>query len=92
MDENAKPAERMPDVPEDMRAVLSGIRPPEVLKLKFVLEEFDIEDLKTVRDSLETLRSVRRFGRFGMWMFGFIAAGASAAAATKIFLSWGAPK
>lgn len=89
MDERAKPAQRMPDVPEDMRALLAGIRPDEVKKLRFLIEQYDIEDLMTVRDSLETLRSVRRFGRFGMWMFGFVAAGASAAAATKIFFSWG---
>lgn len=66
------------ELPEETRAFLAGMRPDELDRLKFVIEEFNKDDLKVIRDSLENLRTMKRFGIFGAWTAGFIVATATA--------------
>lgn len=75
------------DIPEATREFLGGMRPEELQRLKYLVEEFSAEDLVVIAESLENLRAMKRFGRFGLWVFGFIVAGAGAAGAVKVFFS-----
>lgn len=89
MDPVARAPEQLRELPEHVRLFFAGIRPDELARLKFIVEEFQVEDLQTLSESFENLRSMKRFGRFGMWFFGFIAAGAAAAAAVQVFFGGG---
>lgn len=106
MERNPEIPQRLPDLSEEMRKFLAGVRDDEIENLRVIAEmrederrrmvfmttEFTLDEMKVLKDNLENLRSIRRFGRFGLWMFGFISAGAGAAAAVKIFFVTGAPK
>ena len=96
----------MPDLSEAMRRFLGSVREDEIENLRmlatlrkderealtFVLTNFTMEDLEVISGSLENLRALKRFGRFGLWLAGFIIAGASAAAIIKVFFVPGVPK
>lgn len=106
MEHNPTLPTRLPDLSESMRKFLAGVRDNEIpnlemvanldheerSNLEFLLKRFTKADLETITDSLESLRTMKRFGRFGLWFFGFIVAGAGAAAAMKVFFTTGAPK
>ncbi len=106
MDENPPLPHRLPDLSEPMRRFLAGVRDSEIPNLEavanldaeererldFVLKRFTKDDLLVINESLESLRTIKRFGRFGMWLAGFIVAGAGAAAAMKVFFSTGTGK
>ena len=72
--------------------LLANLEDEERQKLAFVLKRFTLQDLQTINENLENLRTMKRFGKFGMWFFGFIVAGAGAAAALKALFPMGAPK
>ncbi len=86
-----RPPEQLRELPESTREFLAAMRPDELKRLQFVIEEFSKDDLEVIRDSLENLRAMKRFGRFGLWLFGFMVAGASAAAVIKTYFG-GGPK
>lgn len=106
MEQNPQLPQRLPDLSDKMRLFLAGVRDSEITslelianldqserdKLDFLVKRFTKADLEVIIDSLENLRTMRRFGRFGMWFFGFIVAGAGAAAAVKVFFTSGAAK
>lgn len=106
MEIDPKLPERLPDLPEALRLFLAGIReqeienlrmlalmrPDERARLKYLVETFTDEDLEIINANLENLRAMKRFGKFGLWLFGFIVAGASAAALIKTFFSGASPK
>lgn len=94
------------DLSDPMRRFLAGVRDDEIPNLKVIAEldeeqraklltlmhRFSRDDLNVLVDSLENLRVMKRFGRFGMWFFGAIIAGAGAAAAIKGLFSLGSTK
>lgn len=106
MEENPRLPTRMPDLPEPIRLFLAGIRdeelenlrlmatlrPDERAKLRYMVNHFTMDDLEVIGDHLENLRSMKRFGRFGLWLFGFVVAGAGAAGVIKTFFTPGGPK
>jgi hypothetical protein len=106
MESNPSLPHRLPDLSETMRLFLAGVRDTEIPnlemlanldatereKLEFVVKRFTMEDLKIINESLENLRTMKRFGRFGMWLMGAVIAGASAAAAFKALFLTGGPK
>lgn len=106
MEPNPTLPQRLPDLSDKMRLFLAGVRDSEITslelvanldqserdKLDFLLKRFTKADLEVIIDSLENLRTMKRFGRFGMWFFGFIVAGAGAAAAVKVFFTSGVAK
>ncbi len=106
MEQNPALPKRLPDLSPRMRLFLAGVRDSEIANLEqianldqeerekfdYLIKRFTKADFETMSDSLENLRTMKRFGRFGMWFFGFIVAGAGAAAAVKVFFTAGAPK
>lgn len=106
MEQNPQLPQRLPDLSDKMRLFLAGVRDSEIPnlellanldekerdKLDFLIKRFTKSDLEVITDSLENLRTMKRFGRFGMWFFGFIVAGAGAAAAVKVFFTSGVSK
>jgi hypothetical protein len=92
MDHVEKPPERLVELPEPTREFLAAMRPEELERLKFLVEEFTKDDLTTISESLENLRSIKRFGRFSYWFLGFIIAGAGAAGIMKSFFFPGGAK
>lgn len=106
MDSNAPLPHKLPDLSEEMRRFLAGVREDEIQNLKvlveldsderaalaFLVRRFSLDDLTVLIDSLENLRVMKRFGRFGMWFFAAIIAGAGAAAGIKALFSLGATK
>lgn len=92
MDHVDKPPERLVELPEPTREFLAAMRPEELDRLKYLVEQFTKEDLTTISDSLENLRSLKRFGVFSYWFLGFIIAGAGAAGIIKTFFFPGPPK
>ncbi len=106
MEHNPPLPQRLPDLSDKMRLFLAGVRDSEIAnleqianldqeereKLDYLIKRFTKSDLEVITDSLENLRTMKRFGRFGMWFFGFIVAGAGAAAAVKVFFTAGAPR
>lgn len=103
MDTPAALPNKLPDLSDDMRRFLGGVRDDEIPNLKlvaelrseerealtFVVTKFSKDDLETIIESMENLRAIKRFGRFGMWIAGAIVAGASVAAAFKVFFVGG---
>jgi len=97
---------KLPDLSVEMRKFLAGVRDDEIGNLRLLVEmrddelkrftflttKFTIEDLQTMSDSMENLRTIKRFGKFGLWFAGFIAAGAAAAAVVKTWLWAGVSK
>lgn len=89
-----------------MRMFLAGVRDTEIpnlellanledeerQRLSYVLKRFTLQDLEVINESLENLRTMKRFGRFGMWVMGAIIAGAGVAAALKALFFVGSPK
>jgi hypothetical protein len=57
--------------------------------LQFIIKNFKTADLAVINDSLESLRTMKRFGRFGMWLMGMIIAFTSVVGAIKILFMWG---
>lgn len=96
---NRDPAipQKLPDLSVEMRKFLAGVRDDEIPNLRllvemrederealtFVTTRFTIPDLKTLYDGLEGLRTIKRFGVFGVWVAAAIAAGAVAAGVIK---------
>lgn len=89
MDHVERTPEKMVELPAPTREFLAAMRPDELERLKYIVEEFSQEDLIVISDSLENLRTMKRFGRFGMWFFGFVIAGAGAAGVVKTFFFGG---
>ncbi|WP_431322217.1 hypothetical protein [Rhizobium sp. YTU87027] len=107
MDPNPQLSQRLPDLSTEMRLFLAAVRDDEIDNLKlvasldeeerqalqFMLKNFKKDDLAVINDSLENLRTMKRFGRFGMYLMGLIIAFTSAVGAVKIFfMSGSAPK
>ena len=106
MDENAKLPFRLSELPEKTRMFWASIRPEELDNLKkiatlrpdematmlYVIEAFNKEDLEVIEQNLENLRTIKRFGKFGLWMFGFVVAGAAAAALLRGWFTVGSSK
>lgn len=76
---------------ENLKKVAT-LRPDEMATLLYVIEAFNKDDLEVIEQNLENLRTIKRFGKFGLWMFGFIVAGAGAAAIIKSFFTVGNTK
>lgn len=106
MQEPERAPAKMIELPEKVRKFLAGLRddelenlrrvatlrPEERDRLMYVADNFTQGDLEVISDNLENLRSMKRFGRFGLWLAGFIIAGASAAGVIKTFFTPGGPK
>jgi len=100
MDPNPIMPQRLPDLSDKMRLFLAAVRDDEIENLRFVvrmrdderdrleyvIQNFTKDDLETLSDNFENFRSMKRFGRFGLWLFGFIVAGASAAGVVRAFV------
>lgn len=98
---------RLPDLSPEMRLFLAAVREDEIDNLKmvasldederqalqFIIKNFKTADLAVINDSLESLRTMKCFGRFGMWLMGMIIAFTSVVGAIKIlFMSGSGPK
>lgn len=106
MDPNAPVPSALVELSPEVRRFLMGVRDSEIPnlellanldrdereKLDFVIKRFTIQDLEVINESLENLRTMKRFGRFGMWVMGAVIAGAGAAAAFKALFVVGGPK
>lgn len=106
MDENARLPHKLNELPEATRLFWASVRaeeldnlrkvatlrPDEMATLLYVIEAFNKEDLEVIEQNLENLRTIKRFGKFGLWMFGFIVAGAAAAALLKGWFTVGNSK
>ena len=67
--------------------VLTELREEERATLMYLLRKFSKEDLEVIQESVDSLRSMKRFGKFGLWLFGFVVAGASAAIVVQGFFN-----
>jgi hypothetical protein len=106
MDNNAPLPNRLNELPAATRMFWASVRSEELENLKriatlrademstlmYIIEAFNTEDLQVIEQNLENMRTIKRFGKFGLWMFGFIVAGAAAAALIKGFFSVGTGK
>lgn len=106
MDPNPRMPQRLPDLSDKLRLLLAGMREEEIENFRtlvtmrseekdslvYLAREFSKEELAVIKANLENLRTMKRFGKFGLWLFGFIVAGAGAAGIVKTFLFSGGPK
>lgn len=70
----------------ETRQFLAGMRPDELARLRYLVEEFSTADLEILFESLENLRVLKRFGQIGLYIAGAVVAIAGAVAALKAFL------
>lgn len=80
------PPQRLTELPEATRKFLAGMRPEELARLRYLVEEFDTEDLQVINENLENMRVMKRIGRWGLGLAGAVAVIAGAITAVKYFL------
>jgi hypothetical protein len=64
-------------------ALLANLREEEYKAMDYLVRNFSVDDLKTLNESMENLRTMRRAGGFAFWLVGLLGTGAAAAAYVK---------
>lgn len=85
VDRVSQPPSRLSELPRATREFLAAMRPDELELVKYLVEHFSRDDLEVINDSLENLRTMRRFGKAALWFFGFVIMGAGAAGIVRTF-------
>jgi hypothetical protein len=82
MNRDAMIPQKLPDLSEETRRFLAGIRPEELVNLEmwvtmreeereamqYMVKKFSKEDFKTLNENVENFRAMKRVGVFSFWL------------------------